>query len=85
MRTHAGAAKAQSAGKENTGTHKKPGEWLVSARACKGCMYYGYLAHGGTMCCNYTYMTGRIRHNKPSQCEVKTLGKRPRGDIGKII
>lgn len=60
-------------------------DWRVSAKACKGCQYYGYLSYGGTMCCNYTYVTGLIRRNKPSECEVKSLGKRPRGDIGKII
>ena len=53
-------------------------DWLVSNKTCKGCMYYGYLATYCDRCCDYTYLTGKVRHNPPSSCEVKEIGKRPR-------
>lgn len=59
-------------------------ERLVSDKTCKGCMYYSYLNAGNKhsgRCCYYTYLTGKIRQNKPSKCEVKKLGERPRASI----
>ncbi len=55
-------------------------EWLVSDQTCKGCKYYGYISPGhkaAGRCCDYNYITGRFRENKPSECEVKVLGRRP--------
>ena len=50
-------------------------EWLVSDKTCKGCKYYGCLApgHKTQRCCDYTFTTGKIRQNKPAECEVKVL------------
>lgn len=52
-------------------------EWLVSDKTCKGCKYYGFMTPGnrGVRCCDYTFITGRIRRNKPAACEVKVLRK----------
>lgn len=58
-------------------------DWLVNDKYCKGCKWYGYLSFSGihgTRCCDYTYLTGLIRHNPPKKCEVKQIGKRPRGN-----
>lgn len=49
-------------------------DWLVSDKTCKGCKYYGSLGWNHTnRCCDYTYITGRFRENKPAECEVKTM------------
>lgn len=61
----------------------KEEDWLVKDQYCKGCKWYGFLSSSnsaGVRCCDYTYLTGRIRHNPPKTCEVKERGKRPRGN-----
>ena len=52
-------------------------EWLVSDATCKGYKYYDYISRSGrgAMCCDYTGITGKIRHEKPKDCTVKELGK----------
>lgn len=58
-------------------------KWLVNDKYCKGCKYYGRISASHTKacpCCDYTYITGRIRQNPPESCEVKQKGKRPMGD-----
>lgn len=51
-------------------------EWLVSDKTCKGCMYYAFFSHSGRIrCCDYTFQTGRIRHEKPKDCTVKKIGE----------
>lgn len=52
-------------------------DWLVSDKTCKGCMYYGYLSRSGrgNRCCDYTYITGRIRKDRPKDCTVKKKGR----------
>lgn len=51
-------------------------KWLVSAASCKGCKWYGYLGgNKSTRMCNYTLLMHKIRHNPPSRCEVKELGR----------
>ena len=58
-------------------------KWLVSDKYCKGCKYYGRISASSTkscLCCDYTYITGKIRENPPESCEVKEKGKRPKGD-----
>lgn len=51
-------------------------EWLVSDKTCKGCIFYGVLAPGynSGRCCDYTFITNKVRHNKPAECEVKVEG-----------
>lgn len=54
-------------------------EWLVSDKTCKGCKYYGNLTPGnrhGGRCCDYTFITGKLRKNKPAECEVKVLSEK---------
>lgn len=56
-------------------------KWLVNDKYCKGCKYYSTLSAShtsGDKCCDYTFLTGRIRKNPPESCEVKEKGKRPR-------
>lgn len=52
-------------------------KWLVSAATCKGCKWYGYLysSSKNARMCNYTLYMRKIRHNPPSRCEVKELGR----------
>ncbi len=53
--------------------------WIVSDKTCRGCQYFGYLSGtGGTKACNYTLLTGRVRHEPCATCEVKTTGRRLR-------
>ena len=57
----------------------KEEDWLVSDKYCKGCKFYGYLSHSGsTRCCDYTFLTDKIRKNIPKKCEVKEKGPRPK-------
>ena len=63
---------------------KNEKEWLVSDKTCKGCMYYSRLAAAGKdspRCCDYTYLTGKVRQNPPRTCEVKQKGKRPQNRL----
>ena len=51
-------------------------DWLVSDKTCKGCKYYRWLSsHSGSKCCDYTYITGQIRTEKPKDCTVKKKGR----------
>ena len=52
-------------------------DWLVSDETCKGCIYYGYLSRSGrgNRCCDYTYITERIRPGIPKDCTVKMKGR----------
>ena len=53
--------------------------WIVSDKTCRGCKYFGYLnGSTGLKACNYTWLTGRIRHEPCATCEVKTTGRRAR-------
>lgn len=51
---------------------------LARDETCQGCRYYGYLDGwtGGGRCCDYTFITGRIRRSPPDACEVKEIGPR---------
>lgn len=50
---------------------------LVRAETCRGCRYYGYLdGWAGARCCDYTVITGKIKHNPPGTCEVRQLKPR---------
>lgn len=55
--------------------------YIVSLKACKGCMYYRPLSWGGfgegkEMCCEYFLRTGTLRPDEPcDECSVKTAGK----------
>lgn len=52
-------------------------EYLARDETCKGCRYYGRLESGnGVRCCDYTFITGLIKHNPPASCEVKEIGPR---------
>lgn len=64
---------------------KKHDPYQVSDEACAGCCYYGRLTSGKKGCCNYTYITGRIRPDEPcDQCSVKLIGKHVSRDwVGK--
>lgn len=58
-------------------------DWLVKDKYCKGCMYYGRLSYAGSdRCCDYTYITGKVRYNPPCDCEVKKKGRRPSQSTG---
>ena len=51
-------------------------DWLVSDKTCKGCKYYRYLSSSYSLkCCDYTYVTGQIRTEKPKDCTVKKKGR----------
>lgn len=55
--------------------------WIVSDEHCKGCQYYGYLSnsgHGGVRCCDYTFLTDKVRKQPPYRCEVKVIGRKLR-------
>ena len=57
-------------------------DWLVSKKTCKGCKYFGHISPGyksSTRCCDYTFATGKIRQNKPAECEVKVLSEKKAG------
>lgn len=57
-------------------------EWLVSKKTCQGCKYFGHISPGyksSNWCCDYTFATGKIRQNKPAECEVKVLSEKKAG------
>lgn len=50
---------------------------LARDETCQGCRYYGYLdGYAGGRCCDYTFMTGRVKRNPPATCEAKEIGPR---------
>ena len=83
METEKTAAKEPTAPKLETEAQEpqaeKPEKWTVSVRTCRGCIYYGTFSGGGLHYCDYTYRTGKIRHNPPARCEVKQTGTRRSG------
>lgn len=58
-------------------------KWLVNDKYCKECKYYGWINRSGVCrCCDYTYLTGKIRKNPPASCEVRVKGKKHSGYNG---
>lgn len=54
--------------------------FIVSDETCKGCLFYGQMTGLGsrTMCCDYTYLTGKFKPEGETcaECSVKNVRKR---------
>lgn len=59
-------------------------QWRTYDRACKGCIYMGWI--GGYLgCCNYIFMAGKPRPCPPGKgCTVKETKKRGRKKKGEV-
>lgn len=44
--------------------------WMVQGKYCKGCRYYGDIS-GRHKCCDYTYLTGKLRRGDTAHCKVR--------------
>ena len=59
-------------------------QWRPYDRACKGCIYFGWIGgyHG---CCNYIFIAGERRPCPPGKdCTVKKTKKRGRKKKGEV-